>query len=91
MLKEVLLNTVLIDIRKRREYRARRRVYISIRAYKFNTPRIWTIYQSSASNLQDYTAFGGGRDRNVNLVVGTDARARKKKSSPFSPRFLEWG
>ena len=24
-------------------------------------------------------------------MVGTDARARKKKSSPFSPRFLEWG
>ena len=54
---------------------ARRRVYTSVRTYKFTISKNQTIYQSSASNLRDYVAFGGGGDKNVDLVVGTRARA----------------
>ena len=70
---------------------ARRHIYTSVRTCKFAIPKNQTIYQSSASNLRDYVAFGDGGDKNVDLVVGTRARAQKKKSSRNEPRFLELG
>ena len=70
---------------------ARRCVYTSVRTCKFATPKNQTIYQSSASNLRDYVAFGGGGDENVDLVVFLRARAQKKKNSRNEPRLFKGG
>ena len=70
---------------------ARRRVYTSVRTCKFATPKNQTIYQSSASNLRDYVAFGGGGDEML-IWWCFCARARKKKKFPETSRdYLKGG
>ena len=78
-------------IERRGIIRARRYIYISVRTCKFATPKNQTIYQSSASNLRDYVAFGGGGDENIDLVVFLRARAQKKKNSRNEPRLFKGG
>ena len=70
---------------------ARRYVYISVRTCKFAIPKNQTIYQSSASNLRDYVAFGGGGDKML-IWWCFCARARKKKKIPETSRdYLKGG